>query len=193
MPCPSNYSTGDILALDRACINYAKFEELTGRDVVYVTKMKKSLVYQTEKDTMYMDVNGQLALQQEQTQAGLAADQRHGNGGWTDNRDIPQEVADRASVQAAEAKLPAALFLRRERQRHQDTDLGHAYCQPAADGHSEAHQAPMELLRTGDHGAHHARVLINCHTFLEESEKDWAKILQDNGSLAPDLELSLFE
>ena len=25
----------------------AKFEELTGRDVVYVTKMKKNLVYET--------------------------------------------------------------------------------------------------------------------------------------------------
>ena len=31
--------------MDRAYINYAKFEELTDRDVVYVTKMKRGLKY----------------------------------------------------------------------------------------------------------------------------------------------------
>ena len=55
---PSNYTCGDIIALDRAYIDYAKFEELTGRDVVYVTKMKKNLVYETESDTMYMNPEG---------------------------------------------------------------------------------------------------------------------------------------
>ena len=55
---PSNYVSGDIIALDRAYIDYAKFEELTARDVVYVTKMKKNLVYETECDTMYMNPEG---------------------------------------------------------------------------------------------------------------------------------------
>lgn len=55
---PSNYASGDIIALDRAYIDYAKFEELTARDVVYVTKMKKNLVYETECDTMYMNPEG---------------------------------------------------------------------------------------------------------------------------------------
>ena len=55
---PSNYACGDIIALDRAYIDYAKFEELTGRDVVYVTKMKKNLVFETESDTMYMNHEG---------------------------------------------------------------------------------------------------------------------------------------
>ena len=55
---PSNYDSGDIIALDRAYIDYAKFEELTARDVVYVTKMKKNLVYETECDTMYMNPEG---------------------------------------------------------------------------------------------------------------------------------------
>ena len=54
----SNYVSGDIIALDRAYIDYAKFEELTARDVVYVTKMKKNLVYETECDTMYMNPEG---------------------------------------------------------------------------------------------------------------------------------------
>ena len=55
---PSNYTCGDIIALDRAYIDYAKFEELTRREVVYVTKMKKNLVYETESDTMYMNPEG---------------------------------------------------------------------------------------------------------------------------------------
>ena len=55
---PSNYQGGDIIALDRAYIDYAKFEALTQRDVVYVTKMKKNLVYETESDTMYMTPEG---------------------------------------------------------------------------------------------------------------------------------------
>ena len=55
---PSNYSCGDILAIDRAYIDYAKFEELTTRGVVYVTKMKKNLVYTVDSDTMHMTGNG---------------------------------------------------------------------------------------------------------------------------------------
>ena len=35
---PTNYAEGDILALDRAYIDYGKFEELTARGVIYVTK-----------------------------------------------------------------------------------------------------------------------------------------------------------
>ena len=45
MLTPSMYSHGEILAMDRAYIDYEKFEELTTRGVTYVTKMKKSLVY----------------------------------------------------------------------------------------------------------------------------------------------------
>ena len=42
---PSNLNKGDIMAMDRAYVNYEKFEELTQRGVIYVTKMKKSLKY----------------------------------------------------------------------------------------------------------------------------------------------------
>ena len=55
---PSNYAKGDILAFDRAYIDYAKFEDLTRNDVVYVTKMKKNLVYETLSDTMYQNKEG---------------------------------------------------------------------------------------------------------------------------------------
>ena len=39
---PSNYACGDIVALDRAYIDYAKFEEMTRREVIYVTKRKRT-------------------------------------------------------------------------------------------------------------------------------------------------------
>ena len=55
---PSNYASGDIVALDRAYIDYAKFEELTKREVTYVTKMKKNLVYEMISDVMYMHPEG---------------------------------------------------------------------------------------------------------------------------------------
>ena len=58
MLVPPNYAQGDILAIDRAYIDYAKFEELTKRGVTYVTKMKKSLVYTVESDRMYMSPAG---------------------------------------------------------------------------------------------------------------------------------------
>ena len=55
---PTNYSDGDIIAMDRAYIDYSKFEDLTNRGVVYVTKMKKNLVYEVLSDTMYMAPEG---------------------------------------------------------------------------------------------------------------------------------------
>jgi len=43
---PGMYSNGEIVAMDRAYINCEKFEELTERNVVYVTKLKRNLVYE---------------------------------------------------------------------------------------------------------------------------------------------------
>lgn len=58
MLAPAYYSKNEIVALDRAYINYAKFEELTQRDVVYVTKMKKNLTYEVLVDCMHQNENG---------------------------------------------------------------------------------------------------------------------------------------
>ena len=58
---PANYTSGDIIAFDRAYIDYAKFEELTRNGVIYVTKMKKSLVYAIGDDTMYMTPDGKMS------------------------------------------------------------------------------------------------------------------------------------
>jgi len=55
---PSHLSKGDIIAMDRAYIDYEKFEELTQKGVIYVTKMKKSLNYSIISDTMYQTPDG---------------------------------------------------------------------------------------------------------------------------------------
>src|SRR5574344_722928 len=55
---PSSLNKGDIMAMDRAYIDYEKFEELTQRGVVYVTKMKKSLKYKILSDSIYQHPDG---------------------------------------------------------------------------------------------------------------------------------------
>ena len=60
MMAPSLYSANEIVAMDRAYINYAKFEELTERNVTYVTKMKSNLAYEVLADCMDMAGTGQM-------------------------------------------------------------------------------------------------------------------------------------
>ena len=55
---PSTLSKGDIMAMDRAYIDYEKFEQLTQRGVIYVTKMKKSLKFTIQKDVMWQNSDG---------------------------------------------------------------------------------------------------------------------------------------
>lgn len=58
MLAPASCSNGEIVAMDRAYINYGKFEELTERNVIYVTKMKKNLTYEVLHDCMEMNEKG---------------------------------------------------------------------------------------------------------------------------------------
>lgn len=60
--CPSKLNRDDIVALDRAYIDYAKFEEMTQRGTIYVTKMKKNLVFKVLDDVIYQDRSGKMAL-----------------------------------------------------------------------------------------------------------------------------------
>lgn len=55
---PATLSKGDIMAMDRAYIDYEKFQQLTERGVIYVTKMKKSLKYSILEDIMYQTPDG---------------------------------------------------------------------------------------------------------------------------------------
>lgn len=55
---PATLNKGDIMAMDRAYIDYEKFQQLTERGVIYVTKMKKSLKYTVLDDMMYLTTDG---------------------------------------------------------------------------------------------------------------------------------------
>ena len=55
---PTTLQKGDIMAMDRAYIDYEKLEKMTQRGVIYVTKMKKNLNYKVLSDTMYQTPNG---------------------------------------------------------------------------------------------------------------------------------------
>ena len=65
MLAPSHFLHDEIVALDRAYINYEKFEELTQRNVVYVTKMKKNLKYETLVDCMDMNPDGRMEYREQ--------------------------------------------------------------------------------------------------------------------------------
>ena len=65
MLVPSKFSENEIAAMDRAYINYDKFEELTERNVVYVTKMKKSLNYELLLDFMEMTPEGKMEYREQ--------------------------------------------------------------------------------------------------------------------------------
>ncbi len=67
---------------------------------------------------------------------------------------LPSQVADRVSFQADKAEFPTTLLLRRERQRHQDTNMGHAHCQSIALPTSKLLGKAVEFLRAGNYGAH---------------------------------------
>ena len=57
---PANFHDGDVLAMDRAYIDYSKLEELTKRGVTYVTKMKKNLLYVLWEDFMWQNLEGMM-------------------------------------------------------------------------------------------------------------------------------------
>lgn len=58
MLIPSNFHDGDVLAMDRAYINYEKLEMLTQRGVIYVTKMKSNLNYVLWEDIAWQTADG---------------------------------------------------------------------------------------------------------------------------------------
>lgn len=62
MLCPSDFSAGGILAMDRAYIGYGKLEELSQRGVVYVTKMRRNLRHEVLEDCMAVSPGGLVEL-----------------------------------------------------------------------------------------------------------------------------------
>lgn len=65
MLAPNYYQHEEIITMDRAYINYRKFEKLTEKGVVYVTKMKKNLTYETLVDCMEMNTDGKMEYREQ--------------------------------------------------------------------------------------------------------------------------------
>jgi len=59
---PATLNKGDIMAMDRAYIDYEKFEQMTQRGTTYVTKMKNNLKYSIQNDTIYRTLNGLMEM-----------------------------------------------------------------------------------------------------------------------------------
>lgn len=55
---PNDFHAGQILAIDRAYIDFEKLEALSKEGVIYVTKLKSNLKYKTVSDVIYMGNNG---------------------------------------------------------------------------------------------------------------------------------------
>lgn len=65
MLAPNYYQHEEIITMDRAYINYRKFEKLTEKGVVYVTKMRKNLTYETLVDCMEMNTDGKMEYREQ--------------------------------------------------------------------------------------------------------------------------------
>lgn len=55
---PVSLNKGDIMAMDRAYIDYVKLEQMTQKGVIYVTKMKRNLKYHILNDIIYQTPDG---------------------------------------------------------------------------------------------------------------------------------------
>ena len=88
MLCPGKLNRGDILAIDRAYIDYAKFEEMTQRGVIYVTKMKQNLTYEVIKSTCYMNNKGQMQWKEEFVVFRKEVNSKNGETGETEKKVI---------------------------------------------------------------------------------------------------------
>ena len=205
---PANYNDGDIIAMDRAYIDYARFEELTNRGVTYVTKMKKNLVYDTLSDTMYM-----LPCSLMECRVQVVEFRKHIKGGenikhkarivtYVDpakkkakvisllTNDMTMEVEDIIDIYRQRWEIEL-LF----KQLKQNFPLKYFYGESANAIKIQiwvtliANLLLMVIKKRIKRSwsfsglASMVRIMlmyyVNCYTFLEEPEKDWAKMVQE--------------
>ena len=185
---PANYTSGDILAFDRAYIDYAKFEELTRNGVIYVTKMKKNLVYAISDDTMYMTSDGKMSYRIQYvtftkcvkdgedivhkariiTYVDIKKTRAKLISLLTNDMEMPiEEIVEiyrkRLGIallfQTAQTDLSTQVLLWGEFQCHQDTDMGNAYSQSVDYDLTETNKETMELFGIGYDGQNYAHAL----------------------------------
>ena len=202
---PSNYNEGDIVAMDRAYIDYSKLEEMTRRGVTYVTKMKKNLVYETLSDTMYMAEGGLMALRIQTVEFTKrikgAEDMKHRARivTYVDQKKTKAKLVSLlTNDMEAEPEEIIAIYRKRWeiellfKQLKQNFPLRYFYGESAnaikiqiwvtliANLLLMVIQKRIKRNWSFSGLATMVRIMVmyymNCHTFFEEPEKDWAKI-----------------
>ena len=216
---PTNYNDGDIIALDRAYIDYSKFEELTKRGVIYVTKMKRNLIYEVLSDKMYMNPYGlmeyrvQVVEFKKRTKDGDDIRHKARIVTYVDIRktkpkiislltnDMDMNVEDIIAIYRKRWEIEL-LF----KQLKQNFPLRYFYGESAnaikiqiwttliANLLLMVIQKRIRRSWSFSGLATMVRIMlmyyVNCYTFLEEPEKDWAKMVQKTKEVPP--EPSLF-
>ena len=217
---PSNYEAGDLLAMDRAYIDYAKFEELTKRGVTYVTKMKKNLVYTVESDTMYMLPKGLMEYRVQHvtfTKRAKDGEEIVHHARIVTYVDIKKTRAKLVSLLTNDMEMEAEdiveIFRKRWeielifKQLKQNFPLRYFYGESAnaikiqiwvtliANLLLMVMQKRIKRSWSFSGMATLFRIMlmyyVNCYSFFEEPEKDWLAILEKEVSIPP--ERSLFD
>ncbi len=217
---PTNYKDGDIIAIDRAYIDYSKFEQLTNRGVIYVTKMKKSLVYDVLSSTTYITPAGFMKYRVQ-----VVEFKKH----IKDGEDIkhkgrivtyvnlkkkkPKIISLLTNDMDMEIEDVIAIYRKRWeiellfKQLKQNFPLRYFYGESAnaikiqiwvtliANLLLMVIQKRIKRPWSFSGLATMVRIMlmyyVNCYTFLEEPEKDWAKMVQETKESPP--EPSLFD
>ena len=212
---PTNYSDGDIIAMDRAYIDYSKFEDLTNRGVVYVTKMKKNLVYEVLSDTMYMAPEGlmehrvQIVEFKKRVKDGENVRHQARIITYADlNKKKPKLISLLTNDMEMEVEDIIAIYRKRWeiellfKQLKQNFPLRYFYGESS---NAIKIQIWVTLIanlllmviqkrikRTWSFSglATMIRIMlmyyVNCYTFLEEPEKDWTKMVQEAKERPPE-------
>lgn len=217
---PENYNNGDIIAMDRAYIEYMKFEELTNRGVIYVTKMKKNLVYEIITDTMLITPDGLMEIRLQTVE--FTKKIKGGNNIRHKARiityvDTTKQKPKIISLLTNDMEMPPeeiiAIYKKRWeiellfKQLKQNFPLRYFYgesanaikiqiwCTLIANLLLMVIQRRIKRSWSFSGLATMVRIMlmyyVNCYTFFEEPEKDWAKILENNKNGPP--EPSLFD
>ena len=217
---PTNYSDGDIIAMDRAYIDYSKFEDLTNRGVVYVTKMKKNLVYEVLSDTMYMAPEGlmehRVQIVEFKKRVKDGEDVRH-KARIVTYADLKKKKPKLISLLTNDMEMEVeeiiAIYRKRWeiellfKQLKQNFPLRYFYGESSnaikiqiwvtliANLLLMVIQKRIKRPWSFSGLATMIRIMlmyyVNCYTFLEEPEKDWTKMVQEAKERPP--EASLFD
>ena len=212
---PANYTSGDILAFDRAYIDYAKFEELTRNGVIYVTKMKKNLVYAISDDTMYMTSDGKMSYRVQYvtfTKCVKDGEDIVHKARIITYVDIKKTRAKLISLLTNDMEMPieeiVGIFRKRWeiellfKQLKQNFPLRYFYGESSnaikiqiwvtliANLLIMVLQKRIKRPWSFSGLATMVRIMlmhyVNCYTFFEEPEKDWLAILKSNESAPPE-------